>query len=123
MPNAQHWFGTDQLGRDIFSRILDGTKISFVGFAVVALSMSIGVILGSIAGYKGGKIDTLIMRFMDIMLATPSILLSIALMAALGKGLDKAIFAIGIVSIPEYARIVRAVSFPQKKATMFRQRV
>ena len=117
MPNAQHWFGTDQLGRDIFSRILDGTKISlFVGFAVVALSMSIGVILGSIAGYKGGKIDTLIMRFMDIMLATPSILLSIALMAALGKGLDKAIFAIGIVSIPEYARIVRGSILSAKES-------
>ena len=107
-PNAQHWFGTDQLGRDIFSRILDGTKISlFVGVTAVAISLSIGVILGSIAGYRGGKTDTVIMRFMDIMLSIPSILLAIAFMAALGKGLDKAIIAIGLVSIPEYARIVR----------------
>ncbi|KUO77801.1 MAG: peptide ABC transporter permease [Desulfosporosinus sp. BRH_c37] len=107
-PNAQHWFGTDQLGRDLFSRILDGTKISLsVGVAAVAISLSVGVILGATAGYRGGKTDTTIMRFMDIMLAIPSILLAIAFMAALGKGLDKAIIAIGLVSIPEYARIVR----------------
>ncbi|MDP4160808.1 MAG: ABC transporter permease [Bacillota bacterium] len=107
-PNAAHWFGTDQLGRDMFSRILDGTKISlFVGVAAVAISLTIGVILGAIAGYRGGKTDTVIMRLMDMMLAIPSILLAIAFMAALGKGLDKAIIAIGLVSIPEYARIVR----------------
>jgi peptide/nickel transport system permease protein len=107
-PNSEHWFGTDQLGRDIFSRILDGTKISlFVGITAVAISLSIGVFLGAIAGYRGGKIDTVIMRFMDMMLAIPSILLAIAFMAALGKGLDKAVIAIGLVSIPEYARIVR----------------
>ncbi|MVB11537.1 Glutathione transport system permease protein GsiD [Caprobacter fermentans] len=107
-PNSQHWFGTDQLGRDIFSRVLDGTKISlFVGIAAVAISMTIGVVFGSIAGYRGGKTDTIIMRFMDMMLAIPSILLAIAFMAALGKGIDKAIIAIGLVSIPEYARIIR----------------
>lgn len=107
-PNAAHWFGTDQLGRDIFSRVLDGTKISlFVGITAVAISLSIGIVLGAIAGYKGGLADTIIMRFMDMMLAIPSILLAIAFMAALGKGLDKAIIAISIVSIPEYARIVR----------------
>jgi len=107
-PNAEHWFGTDQLGRDVFSRIIDGTKISlFVGVTAVAISLSIGVLLGSIAGYRGGKTDALIMRTMDVMLAIPSILLAIAFMAALGKGLDKAVIAIGLVSIPEYARIVR----------------
>lgn len=107
-PNAEHWFGTDQLGRDMFSRVLDGTKISlFVGLAAVSISLSVGVVLGAIAGYRGGKTDMVIMRIMDMMLAIPSILLAIAFMAALGKGLDKAIIAIGIVSIPEYARIVR----------------
>ncbi|MEN6463107.1 MAG: ABC transporter permease [Syntrophomonas sp.] len=107
-PNAQHWFGTDQLGRDIFSRILDATKISlFVGVAAVSISLTVGVILGAIAGYRGGRTDTIIMRVMDMMLAIPSILLAIAFMAALGKGIDKAIIAIGLVSIPEYARIVR----------------
>ncbi len=108
-PNAEHWFGTDQLGRDMFSRILDGTKISlFVGVAAVSISLSVGVLLGAIAGYRGGRADTIIMRVMDMMLAIPSILLAIAFMAALGKGLDKAVIAIGLVSIPEYARIVRA---------------
>ncbi len=108
-PNAEHWFGTDQLGRDLFSRILDGTKISlFVGVAAVSISLSTGVLLGSIAGYRGGRTDAIIMRVMDMMLAIPSILLAIAFMAALGKGIDKAVIAIGLVSIPEYARIVRA---------------
>ena len=108
-PCADHWFGTDQLGRDIFSRVLSGTKVSlFVGLAAVAYALAIGTVLGSIAGYFGGKTDLIIMRCMDIMLSIPSILLAITLMAALGKGLDKAIIAIGTVSIPEYARIVRS---------------
>lgn len=107
-PNAQHWFGTDQLGRDIFSRIIAGTRISLsVGLIAVIISLTIGVVLGSIAGYFGGKLDTIIMRIMDMMLSIPSILLAIAFMAALGKGIDKAVIAIGLVSIPEYARIVR----------------
>ena len=89
-PCAEHWFGTDQLGRDIFSRVIDGTKISSIG------------------GYFGGKLDNLIMRFMDVILSVPSILLAIAFMAAMGRGLDKAVLAIGLVSIPEYARIARS---------------
>lgn len=107
-PNAQHWFGTDQLGRDIFSRIIAGTRISLtVGLSAVAIALTTGVILGSVAGYFGGWLDTIIMRIMDMMLSIPSILLAIAFMAALGKGIDKAVIAIGLVSIPEYARIVR----------------
>lgn len=116
-PCAAHWFGTDELGRDIFSRIMDGTKISlFVGFSVVIFSMFFGIILGAVAGYKGGTIDTIIMRLMDIMLSIPGILFAITLMAALGKGLDKAIIAIGIVSIPEYARIVRGSVLSAKES-------
>ncbi|MCH3968667.1 MAG: ABC transporter permease [Atopobiaceae bacterium] len=108
-PSAAHWCGTDQQGRDIFSRILVGTQISLtVGLLAVAISLSIGVTLGAIAGYKGGIVDTVIMRIMDVMLAIPSILLAIAFMAALGTGIDKAVVAIGLVSIPEYARIVRS---------------
>ena len=108
-PSAEHWFGTDQQGRDIFSRILIGSQISLtVGLLSVAISLTVGVALGAIAGYKGGIVDTIIMRFMDMMLAIPSILLAIAFMAALGRGIDKAIIAIGFVSIPEYARIVRS---------------
>ena len=108
-PSAAHWFGTDQQGRDIFSRVLIGSQISLtVGLLSVAISLVIGVVLGAIAGYKGGVVDTIIMRIMDMMLAIPSILLAIAFMAALGRGIDKAIIAIGFVSIPEYARIVRS---------------
>ncbi|MGW8114362.1 ABC transporter permease [Caproicibacterium sp. NSD3] len=108
-PSAAHICGTDQNGRDIFARILVGTQISLsVGLAAVTISLVIGVVLGAIAGYRGGKIDAVIMRFMDIMLSIPSILLAIAFMAALGKGIDKAVIAIGLVSIPEYARIVRS---------------
>ena len=107
-PSAQHWFGTDIQGRDIFCRVLVGTQITLtVGLAAVAISLTVGVILGSIAGYKGGKWDTVIMRIMDIMLAIPSILLAIAIMAALGP-IEEAVVAIGLVAIPEYARIVRS---------------
>lgn len=116
-PCAAHWFGTDELGRDIFSRVLDGTKISlFVGFAVVVLSACVGIVIGAVAGYKGGAVDSIIMRLMDIMLSVPSILLAITLMAALGKGMDKAIIAISVVSIPEYARIVRGSVLSAKES-------
>ncbi|WP_286036027.1 ABC transporter permease [Succinatimonas hippei] len=108
-PCAEHWFGTDQLGRDIFSRVIDGTKISLsVGVAAVSFSLILGTILGALGGFYGGKLDNIIMRFMDVILSVPSILLAIAFMAALGRGLDKAVLAIGIVSIPEYARIARS---------------
>ena len=108
-PSASHWFGTDIQGRDIFSRVLSGTKYSLlVGIGAVAFSLVIGTVVGAIAGYFGGIIDIVFMRIMDMMLAIPSILLAITLMAAFGQGLDKAIVAIGIVSIPEYARIVRS---------------
>ncbi|KPU43106.1 glutathione transport system permease protein GsiD [Oxobacter pfennigii] len=107
-PSSEHILGTDEQGRDILSRIIDGTKISLrVGVTAVAIALSIGIVLGSLAGYYGGWVDMLIMRFMDIMLAFPSMLLAIAFMSALGRGIDNAIIAISIVTIPEYARIVR----------------
>lgn len=107
-PSSAHLFGTDEQGRDILSRVIDGTKISLrVGISAVSIALTVGLILGSIAGYYGGLADLLIMRFMDIMLAFPSLLLAIAFMSALGPGIDKAIIAISIVTIPEYARIVR----------------
>lgn len=108
-PSSSHWFGTDEQGRDILSRIIDGTRISLrVGIVSVAIALSLGTIFGSLAGYYGGKMDLIVMRFMDMILAFPSLLLAIAFMSALGKGIDKAIIAISIVTIPEYARIVRS---------------
>jgi ABC-type dipeptide/oligopeptide/nickel transport system permease subunit len=107
-PSASHWLGTDELGRDILSRIIYGTHISLkVGIEAVFISLLVGILFGAAAGYYGGAIDHILMRLMDIMLAFPPLLLAIAFMAALGRGLDNAIIAIGIVSIPEYARIVR----------------
>jgi peptide/nickel transport system permease protein len=107
-PNVSHIMGTDELGRDIFSRILYGARISLlVGVEAVALALFCGVVLGATAGFYGGKIDIAIMSVMDIMLSFPSILLAIAIMTVLGRGVEKAVIAIGIVSIPQYARIVR----------------
>lgn len=107
-PSSAHILGTDEQGRDILSRIIDGTRISLrVGVVSVAIALSIGTVIGSLAGYYGGKIDMIFMRFMDVILAFPSLLLAIAFMSALGKGIDKAVIAISIVTIPEYARIVR----------------
>jgi len=108
-PSSLHLFGTDEQGRDILSRVIDGTKISLrVGITSVAIALSVGTVFGAMAGYYGGKIDMIIMRIMDIILAFPSLLLAIAFMSALGKGIDKAVIAISIVTIPEYARIVRS---------------
>lgn len=107
-PSASHFLGTDELGRDIMSRILYGARISLlVGVEAVVLALLCGVVLGAVAGFYGGKVDTAIMSVMDIMLSFPSILLAIAFMTVLGRGVEKAVIAIGIVSIPQYARIVR----------------
>lgn len=107
-PSASHWLGTDELGRDILSRIIYGAQISLrVGIIAVTIALFAGIVLGASAGYYGGRVDNTIMRFMDVMLAFPSLLLAIAFMMVLGKGIENAIIAIGIVSVPEYARIVR----------------
>ena len=108
-PSAAHWFGTDQQGRDIFCRVLIGSQISLtVGLLSVAISLTIGVTLGALAGYKGGVLDTVIMRVMDVLLAVPSILLSIALVSAMGTSVTNMMLAISISNIPPFARIVRS---------------
>ncbi len=105
----QHIMGTDGNVRDQFSRIIHGTRISlFVGFSTVGVAIIIGTIMGAIAGYSGGWLDNLIMRFLDVLLAFPSLLLAITIVSVLGKGLQNALLAIAIVSIPSYARVVRA---------------
>lgn len=108
-PNSAHWFGTDEYGRDILSRIIFGSRISLeVGFVAVFFSVTIGGIIGAISGYYGKKIDNILMRLMDILLAIPGILLAIAIVNVLGPGLMNVMIAVGIASIPTYARIVRA---------------
>ncbi|WP_139490434.1 ABC transporter permease [Brevibacillus dissolubilis] len=108
-PSAEHWFGTDYNGRDVFSRIVYGAQISlWVGFFSVVGSIIAGTFLGLIAGYYGRWTDTLISRVFDIMLAFPSILLAIAIVAILGPSLQNALMAIAIINIPTYGRLVRA---------------
>ena len=106
--SADHLLGTDKLGRDILSRTIYGARISLaVGFATVALSLTIGLIVGSLAGYCGGWVDLLLMRLVDILLAFPGILLAIAFTAVLGPGLDHVVLALCLIGWTSYARLVR----------------
>ncbi len=108
-PSSEHWFGTDEYGRDIFYRIVYGTRISlFVGVISVGIALSIGGFLGAIAGYYGGKLDNAIMRVLDVLLAIPAILLAITIVSALGSSFINLMIAVGISNIPGFARVVRA---------------
>lgn len=116
--SAQHIFGTDQQGRDIFSRILYGARTTLLGaVAVVAIATVIGVPLGLIAGYYGGKIDSLITRIFDVVLAFPALLLAFIIVAVFGRGLENAVIALGIVYIPMIARLVRSVTLVEREQT------
>jgi len=108
-PSSEHWFGTDQYGRDEFARVIYGGRISmFVGIATVIVSLSMGSIIGSLAAYYGGRVDNILMRVMDVFLAIPSTLLAIALISALGSSLFNLILSMGISQIPRMSRIVRS---------------
>jgi ABC-type dipeptide/oligopeptide/nickel transport system permease subunit len=105
----QHLMGLDGNVRDQFSRIIYGTRVSLmVGFTTVGFAIIIGTLLGAVSGYFGGWLDNVIMRLLDVLMAFPSLLLAIAIVSVLGPGLENALIAIGIVSIPIYARVVRA---------------
>ena len=109
-PSAQHWFGTDDLGRDVFARVIHATRVSLaIGLIATVLSVLVGGILGSVAGYKGGKLDEFLMRLMDALMCIPSTLLALAIVAALGTSMTNLILAITISSVPGVARVIRAV--------------
>lgn len=108
-PSWQHWMGTDDLGRDVLSRIIFGTRTSLViGVSAVALGLMIGGLLGLFSGYFKGLVDVIIMRLADILLSIPSILLAIAIVASFGSGMQNMIVAIAIGNIPVFARIIRS---------------
>jgi peptide/nickel transport system permease protein len=108
-PSAAHWFGTDKLGRDVFSRIVYGARISIrIGFVAVGLAITAGTFVGLIAGYAGGSIDAVLMGAMDLMLAFPSIILAIAITTILGPSITNLMIAVGIVYVPQYARLARS---------------
>ena len=108
-PSVEHWLATDEVGRDILARIVHGARISLpVAFATIAIATVVGGLLGAIAGYGSRRVDDVIMRVMDIFLAIPSILLSIALVSAMGTSVTNMMLAISISNIPPFARIVRS---------------
>ncbi len=117
-PSTDHWFGTDDFGRDILSRIIYGSRISLrIGLIAISLALTGGTLFGLVAGYRGGMVDMLIMRLMDLMLAFPSILLAIAIVAVIGPGIENAILAVSIVLVPQFARLVRSSVLTVRETT------
>lgn len=108
-PDALHWLGTDELGRDIFSRVLHGSRITLTIVALVAvIAAPLGLVLGVAAGTLGGWADVVVMRVTDVFLAFPRLVLALALVAALGPGIENAVIAIAVTAWPVYARVARA---------------
>lgn len=107
-PSSAHWLGTDELGRDIFSRIVHGARPSLLaGFGIVLIGSLFGILIGCLSGLLGGWVDNIIMRFIDVMMALPGLVVALALTAALGPSLFNAVLALGVLSIPAYTRVAR----------------
>jgi len=107
-PDARHWMGTDEIGRDVLSRVLAGARISLgVGITASAITLSAGIVFGLLSGYRGGWIDTVIMRGVDVMLAVPTLLFALAIAAALGSALTNVVLAVGVAGAPRFTRFIR----------------
>jgi peptide/nickel transport system permease protein len=115
-PSVEHWFGTDEFGRDVMSRIMYGARIAlFVGFAASLIGCTIGAFLGVISAYWGGRVDLLLERLMDILLAFPQLILALAIASILGPAVQNVVIAISIPVIPRVARVVRATALSVKE--------
>ena len=116
-PSAEHLLGVDQLGRDILSRIIYGARTSLViGLVSLGFGAIVGLTIGSLAGAFGGRTDTVLMRFMDMMLAIPGLVLAIGVAAAIGRGLTAVMIAIGVVNVPVFARLLRSSMLSQRES-------
>jgi peptide/nickel transport system permease protein len=115
-PSAEHWFGTDEFGRDVMSRIMFGARIAlFVGFTASFAGCTLGALLGVISAYSGGKLDLLLERLMDILLAFPQLILALAIASILGPAVQNVVIAISIPIVPRAARVVRAIALSVKE--------
>jgi glutathione transport system permease protein len=116
-PSAAHWWGTDEYGRDVFSRLLVGTRLSLgVALVSVVVGAALGVVLGVLAGYYGGILDALIMRSCDVLFAFPDILLAIAVVAIIGPGVINVMIAIAVFTVPSFARVIRSATITVKES-------
>jgi peptide/nickel transport system permease protein len=117
-PTWAHFFGTDSLGRDVYSRIVYGARVSVsIAASCVLISSLFGILFGMISGYRGGKFDEVMMRVMDLIMSFPSLILAMAVAAALGPGIKSAVYAVAFVQIPQYARVARASTLYVKEQT------
>ena len=108
-PSAKHWFGTDGYGRDVFARIIHGSRLSLsLSIVSMAIAVAVGSLIGAISGYYGGKIDDVLMRLMDMLLAIPPMLMSISIVAALGRSMVNLMLALALAYMPVFARVIRS---------------
>jgi len=115
-PSEANWLGTDEFGRDVFTRLVHGSRLTLqIGFVSVGIALIAGGLLGVVSGFVGGWLDVLLMGFVDVLLAFPAILLALAIIAVMGPGLTNTMIAVGIASVPGFARVVRAATLDVKE--------